>query len=93
MVGIELFTNFAAITKQNPFYEPFNGKPIILHLSGRKRVMAGHAVTIVGFDDNISAFKMVNSYGTHWGHEGFFWMKYKDFDLYAREGIVMYLFP
>ncbi|MDP8205463.1 MAG: T9SS type A sorting domain-containing protein [Candidatus Electryonea clarkiae] len=43
----------------------------------------GHAVTIIGFDDNretsdgTGAFKMVNSWGGGWGDGGFWWMSYE----------------
>lgn len=93
VVGLELFTNFAGISKQDPFYHPSSGKPIIITLPGKRRAMAGHAVTVVGFDDDINAFKMVNSYGASWGIEGFFWMKYSDFEAHAREAIILQLFP
>jgi len=42
----------------------------------------GHAVCIVGFDDSKptndgpGAFKIVNSWGTSWGDNGYFWMSY-----------------
>ncbi|MCK5896236.1 MAG: DUF4214 domain-containing protein, partial [Cocleimonas sp.] len=39
----------------------------------------GHAVTIVGYDDNRygGAFKIINSWGSNWGDQGYFWMPYK----------------
>ena len=42
-----------------------------------------HEVTIIGFDDSlitadgIGAFRLVNSWGTGWGDNGFFWMSYE----------------
>lgn len=42
----------------------------------------GHMVTIVGYDDTLTtrdgpgAFRMVNSWGTGWGQNGYFWMSY-----------------
>lgn len=48
----------------------------------------GHAVTIVGYDDNKvygtnvaekGAFKLANSWGTDWGNQGFFWVSYEYF--------------
>ena len=41
-----------------------------------------HAVCVVGFDDSkptndgTGAFKIVNSWGTYWGDNGYFWMSY-----------------
>lgn len=40
---------------------------------------AGHAMTIVGYDDNKGpngAFEVVNSWGTFWGNDGFIWIDY-----------------
>ncbi|MBZ0263035.1 T9SS type A sorting domain-containing protein [bacterium] len=46
-------------------------------------VRGGHAVTIIGFDDErvtsdgVGAFYMVNSWGSGWGDDGFWWMSYE----------------
>ena len=42
-----------------------------------EQITGGHAVTIVGWDDDIECFLIQNSWGTDWGKEGFFWMPYK----------------
>ncbi|MBD0331784.1 MAG: C1 family peptidase, partial [Chitinophagaceae bacterium] len=36
----------------------------------------GHALTIVGYDDAKSAFRIVNSWGKEWGDNGFIWIDY-----------------
>jgi len=36
-----------------------------------------HAVSIVGYDDKNSAFKVLNSWGKKWGNEGYFWIDYR----------------
>ena len=40
-----------------------------------------HAITIIGYDDNKfgGAFHVLNSYGSDWGDDGYFWISYKDF--------------
>jgi len=38
-----------------------------------------HAILIVGYDDQINAFKIVNSWGTNWGNEGYGWISYNFF--------------
>ena len=35
-----------------------------------------HAVVIVGYDDQRSAFKIANSWGTEWGIGGYGWIDY-----------------
>jgi len=39
-----------------------------------------HAMCIVGYDDRKEggAFKIMNSWGSYWGVNGFFWLKYSD---------------
>ena len=35
-----------------------------------EQLLGGHAVLIVGFDDNRQKFKVRNSWGTSWGASG-----------------------
>jgi C1A family cysteine protease len=37
----------------------------------------GHAVVLVGWDDERQAYKVRNSWGTQWGRRGYFWLPYK----------------
>ena len=50
-----------------------------------------HAVTLVGYDDTVhgGAFRMVNSWGTGWGDNGFTWITYDWVKQCAEEGWVM----
>lgn len=38
-----------------------------------------HAVLICGYDDAIKAFKILNSWGSKWGNNGFIWIDYDFF--------------
>ena len=56
----------------------------------------GHALCVVGYDDNIlgkgkGAFKLINSWGSSWGNNGYFWMSYKEFGKFAKYGYQAYL--
>ena len=45
----------------------------------RVGIHSGHAMTIVGYDDNKGpngAFEVVNSWGSDWGNQGFVWIDY-----------------
>lgn len=45
----------------------------------RVGIHSGHAMTIVGYDDNKGpngAFEVVNSWGDSWGNQGFIWIDY-----------------
>jgi C1A family cysteine protease len=41
-------------------------------------LVGNHAVCIIGYDDNKEggSFEILNSWGTDWGNNGFFWLKY-----------------
>ncbi len=48
---------------------------------GDEKSIGGHAMCVVGFDDELNggSFRIVNSWGTDWGDNGFFWLSYDDF--------------
>ena len=53
----------------------------------------GHAMCVVGYDDTLfgtGAFKLINSWGTSWGNNGYFWMSYADFGRFAKYGYQAY---
>ncbi len=45
-----------------------------------KKVDGAHAMLVVGYDDALNAFKVVNSWGRNWGNDGFVWIDYKAFE-------------
>jgi C1A family cysteine protease len=51
----------------------------------------GHAMVVVGYDDNKSggAFEIMNSWGTNFGNNGFFWIKYTDFEKQVKTAYVL----
>jgi hypothetical protein len=75
VIGIPVYDSFQQLQGANAVYNT---------LSGANR--GGHAITIVGYDDNRygGAFKVINSWGTGWGDNGYFWLTY---DL-ARQGVI-----
>lgn len=73
VLGIQVWSNFDNISLFRYTYCS----------SERYGTMRGwHAVTAVGYDDTLAtsdgpgAFRMVNSWGTGWGDNGYFWMSY-----------------
>jgi C1A family cysteine protease len=42
-----------------------------------EKILGGHAVAIVGFDDNKKVFIVRNSWGDTWGDKGYFYMPYE----------------
>jgi len=51
-------------------------------------VVGGHAMLVVGFDDSKNAFKIMNSWGTNWGNDGYCWLDYSYFPRAVKEGYV-----
>ncbi len=49
----------------------------------------GHAMVVVGFDDHLKAFKIMNSWGSQWGNDGFCWISYDFFPVCVQEAYVM----
>jgi len=62
-------TPMSEVTAQNPFY---NWNPGLSPDSS----YFGHLVAVVGYDDNLQAFKMINSWGSQFGDNGYFYMGY-----------------
>ncbi|MEY3323081.1 MAG: hypothetical protein RLZZ417_2664 [Bacteroidota bacterium] len=51
----------------------------------------GHAMVVVGYDDNLSAFKIFNSWGPKWGKNGMIWIKYNEFAKYCKYAYIIYI--
>ncbi|WP_242842515.1 C1 family peptidase [Peptoclostridium acidaminophilum] len=55
---------------------------------------AGHAITVVGYDDGIAtsdgpgAFKVINSWGSEWGDQGFSYVSYEEFSSNIIKAVV-----
>jgi C1A family cysteine protease len=85
MFGFFIFPSFISGKNvhgmSNVGYIPFPGD--------NEDIEGGHAVTIAGYDDNfiitngftgestMGAFKIINSWGTAWGLDGYGWLPYK----------------
>ena len=77
-VVIGLFRFSSLKTDYNNVWIPSSGK-------------SGHAMVVVGYDDNKSggAFEVMNSWGTRFGKNGFFWIKYSDFQRQVKTAYVL----
>lgn len=57
----------------------------------------GHAMCVIGYDDYKvgnenagGAFQIMNSWGPEWGVNGIAWVRYSDFDYFAKEAYAVY---
>ncbi len=60
-----------------PSFEDWDGGSNYRHDPDVEFQVDFHAVTVVGYDDERRALKIINSWGTEWGDDGFFWMDYR----------------
>jgi hypothetical protein len=67
VAGITVYSSLQRLKGADPVYNTIVGNSL-----------GGHAVTIVGYDDNRygGAFKIINSWGTAFGDKGYFWLPY-----------------
>ncbi len=54
-----------------------------------ERVPGGHAMTIVGYDEQRQAFKVINPWGTNWGEGGFGGIGYGAYRVFVRRAYGM----
>ena len=73
-----------------PFSSSFSSSPTIIdipssyinaenkqeYISNSDNFVGGHCIVIVGYDDNLKAFIIRNSWGTNWGIKGHFYLSY-----------------
>jgi C1A family cysteine protease len=83
--GFIIYSNFDTqnFTRNNVMPQPYG------------KIMGGHAVTCIGYNDNLQCFIVQNSWGKDWGVNGTFLMPYKImenkdvcFDLWAITNIL-----
>jgi hypothetical protein len=67
VAGIMIYEDMYNLVGPNAVYNTTTGNDL-----------GGHAITLVGYDDNQfgGAFKVINSWGTGWGDNGYFWLPY-----------------
>ncbi len=80
VIGIKVYSNFNNLRGGNSVYNSTSGS-----------YLGGHAITITGYDDNAygGAFKVINSWGTDWGDNGYFWLPYSFFDTVVKYTYVL----
>lgn len=50
--------------------------------------LGGHAMLVIGYDDDRNAFRVLNSWGTSWGDGGYYWLDYNLFPRVVNEAFV-----
>lgn len=82
MMGFNVYDNtstyqyFEGLNKTNYTYNPLSSTGALLP---GLRLLGGHGVLIIGYDDNRQVFIAESSWGASWGNKGFFLMPYSVF--------------
>lgn len=69
VVGILIYRSFEGSVTTNTGYVPMPNPKT-------ERLLGGHAVTCVGYNDSKAVWIMKNSWGTGWGDRGYFYLPY-----------------
>ena len=75
LMGMEIFSSFEG--------EEIAGNGIMKMPEANEENMGGHAVLIVGYDDDKEVFIVRNSWGEEWGDKGYFYMPYE----FVKQGL------
>lgn len=79
-IGLKINNYFMSL-KETDYWNPSLGKEPV----------EGHAMVVVGYDDDAACFTLLNSWGKVWGREGFIKVKYRDMADYCRYAFVIHL--
>jgi matrix metalloproteinase-14 (membrane-inserted) len=85
------------IARGNPVLFSFNATGAFDNFRGdgtytqplRNPDAGGHGVVLVGYDDVRQAFRLLNSWGQHWGDRGYAWIAYETVREQANSGLVL----
>lgn len=72
--GVEIDEGFMTGKDEKSFDKKQDERLVWKQKSGASK--GKHAMLICGYDDNIRAFKVLNSWGPNWGNNGFIWIDY-----------------
>jgi hypothetical protein len=79
-VSLRINDQFMAL-KETDYWNPNLGK----------EPAEGHAMVVVGYDDDAACFTLLNSWGKVWGREGFIKIRYRDMAEFCRYAFVILL--
>ena len=70
------------------------GEAIILDANNYPRCAhGGHAMLVTGYDDDLGAYRLLNSWGDGWGDQGYAWLSYRAFGRQVRGAYVAWDMP
>lgn len=85
VVGMNITESLKRLHKLDSKWQPSG--------SSSDKPLGGHALCVVGYNDSLGVFEIMNSWGPSWGDMGYFQVSYKTFTEYAFQGIQLILPP
>lgn len=79
IIGMEIRQNFYQLNQARFWWPDL----------GNTNPAGGHAMTVVGYDDQVQAFLIFNSWGTNWGDKGYIRIKYDVFAEYCKYAYIL----
>lgn len=79
IIGMEIRQNFYQLNDASFWWPDL----------GNTNPAGGHAMTVVGYDDEVQAFLIFNSWGTNWGDDGYIRVKYENFAEYCKYAYIL----
>lgn len=84
IIGMKIRKNFVRLKKGSIYWWPD---------LGNTTPMGGHAMVVVGYDEALKSFDVMNSWGRDWASDGFVKIKYKHFAEHCKYAYQLFLKP
>lgn len=82
VIGMRIKESLKRVSKRKPQWKP--GAEF-------DKILGGHALCVVGYNDSLGVFEIMNSWGPVWGDGGFFRISYRDYSTQAFQGVQLVL--
>ena len=77
-----------------PDFQAVRGSQVYNHPAGDAScALGGHCMALIGYSDERAAYRLINSWDTSWGEQGYAWMSYETFARLASEVYAPYMQP
>jgi C1A family cysteine protease len=78
IIGVSIYSSF------------YTDSSAIMKMPGRKEsIIGGHAICLVGFDEQTQLFKFKNCWGTEWGENGYGYIPYDYIEKFSADGWII----
>lgn len=79
IIGLKVFQSLKKLNHKSHIWKPNEFQ--------NDKELGGHALVVVGYNDSLGVFEIMNSWGSKWGDQGFFFLSYRDFAERVFQGL------